>query len=154
MKKILLTLLISTGTFANAESSTCIVNSTKNTIPLESTITLQGVVIANPMFSDLEDLKDLTEDQKSVMLMLKPIEPVLLEQWSSTVDSLSCSSQFVTLVLNSTQFALLQRSGAATALGLKSQVTVTGTMRWSESSLEVAGNAVLMNITEVSVEIN
>jgi hypothetical protein len=104
------------------------------------------------MFSDLDSLDNLSEDQKSVVLMLKPTEPILLEQWSDSVDSLSCSSQFVTLVLNSQQRKELLRVGAATALGLPIVVTLTGTIRWSESSLEVAGNAVLMNITKLSVK--
>lgn len=119
---------------------------------LESTVTLEGSIVANPMFSDLDSLDDLSEDQKSVVLMLKPTEPILLEQWSGNEDSLSCSSEYVTLVLNSQQLKELQRAGAATALGLPTVVTLTGTIRWSESSLEVAGNAVLMNITKISIQ--
>ena len=58
----------------------------------------------------------------------------------------------MTLVLNPKQLAELQYAGAATALGLNYKVRVTSKIRWSESSLEMAGNAVLMNITKISIQ--
>lgn len=152
MKKFLFCILFSSASLATAESSICIVNTALPSMALESTVTLEGTIVANPMFSDLDSLDDLSEDQKSVVLMLKPTEPILLEQWSGNDDLLSCSSEYVTLVLNSKQLAELQYAGAATALGLNYKVRVTGQIRWSESSLEMAGNAVLMNITEIFIE--
>lgn len=152
MKYLLTSIIFFSVSLATADSSTCVINTTKNVLLLESTVTLEGVIVPNPMFDDVANINELSEDQKSVMLMLKPSEPVLLEQWSETVDTLSCSSKYVTLALNSQQIATLQRAGAATALGLKQKVTVTGQIRWSESSIEMAGNAVLMNITKVSVQ--
>lgn len=152
MKKFLFCLLFSSASIASAESWVCIVNTALNSMALESTVTLDGIIVANPMFSDLDNLNNLSEDQKSVVLMLKPTEPILLEQWSDTEDSLSCSSEYVTLVLNPKQLAELQHPGAAAALGLNYKVSVTGKIRWSESSLEMAGNAVLMNITKILIE--
>ena len=152
MKKFLLCIIFSSASLAAAESSICIANTTQNTMSLDSTVTLSGIIVANPMFSDLESIDNLSEDQKSVVLTLKPTDPILLEQWSDTEDSLSCSSKYVTLVLNPKQLAELQYAGAATALGLYYEVRVTGKIRWSESSLEMAGNAVLMNITKISIQ--
>jgi hypothetical protein len=152
MKKLLFCILFSSASLATADSSICLVNTALPWMALDSTVTLEGIIVANPMFSELDNLDNLSEEQKSVVLMLKPAKPILLEQWSGNDDSLSCSSEYVTLVLNSKQLAELQYAGTASALGLSTVVNLTGTIRWSESSLEVAGNAVLMNITKLSVQ--
>ncbi len=148
MTKLLFLVLSFSGPLAFAQTSTCIVNSQNEYLALESVVTLQGTVKLNPMFL-IEDLSFMTEEQESVQLLLKPARPVLLEQWSDTADTLACESKTVTMVLNKEQRK--QVTPALLSPDIK-EVQITGTIRWSESSLELAGNAVLMNITKISVE--
>ncbi len=152
MKFILLSVFILScslvADIALAENSTCIVNPVNNIMLLESEVTLEGTLDLNPMFSSPEDISSMTEDQKSVMFLLKPNQSVLLEQWSDTVDVLACQAPGVTLELN-----IQQRDLVSPALAkVDRRVSVTGKIRWSESSLEIAGNAVLMGVTEISIK--
>ena len=63
MKKFLFCIIFSAASLATAESSICIANTVQNTISLDSTVTLNGIIVANPMFSELESIDNLSEDQ-------------------------------------------------------------------------------------------
>ena len=137
----LTTLLCCTG-YSN--DSTCSIMNIGDFVRLEDTVTVRGQLVLNDMFSKNETEDLLNEELRSVRYVVKAKTPVALQQLSRTTDDLACTVSMITLILD-------EKARAVAARYLGKEISVAGTIRWSGSSTEGVANAVLMEISNLSV---
>lgn len=129
---------------AFAELDFCKTKSDQDIIRLESEVSIKGIIGINPMYS--YDPINLNDNQDNTMFVLNLNKTIYLEQYNQNTENFSCPVSSVTLLLNREQRLMLNDFIQNKNLFFK----VKGTIRWSESSIELAGNAVLSNAVEIT----
>lgn len=147
--KFLILLILVQGIFfgstAFAVLDFCKTISDQDIVRLESEVSIQGIIGINPMYS--YDPINLNDNQENSMFVLNLNKTINLEQYNKNSENFSCPVSSVTLLLNREQRLKLNDFIQNKNLFFQ----VKGTIRWSESSIELAGNAVLSNATEISI---
>ena len=103
-----LTSLLTVSAFAG--SAGCAVVDAKSILRLEQEVTIQGMIIENPMvtaISNSDPLKASIMDYRYIMI---PGSDILLEQWSSDQANYACKIGVITLELNKKQREVIEKS--------------------------------------------